>query len=150
MPSPQSWSGFLGSRYILHQLSGGQRRISAAAVDQLIKRSAAAPPSPPPFVHASLTGTSILRAHLGQCCEPLLSGADLFEERHDAARTVERRLEAIHLYGVDLMSTRDCLAYFKAYQPTKVEWLDDSSCEDVKSPTPLWDMWCTACWSAPG
>ena len=67
----------------------------------------------------------------------LLSGADLFEERHDAARTVERRLEAIHLYGVDLMSTRDCLAYFKAYQPTKVEWLDDSSCEDVKRNTPL-------------
>ena len=77
--------------------------------------------------------------------KPLLSGADLFEERHDAARAVERRLEAIHLYGVDLMSTRDCLAYFKAYQPTKVEWLDDSSCEDVECNSPLWNLWRAAC-----
>eukprot|EP00891_Asterochloris_glomerata_P008997 jgi/Astpho2/8997/Aster-x0837 len=70
-------------------------------------------------------------ARTSRTLKALLSGADLFEERHDAARTVERRLEAIHLYGVDLMSTRDCLAYFKAYQPTKVEWLDDSSCNIV-------------------
>jgi hypothetical protein len=42
---------------------------------------------------------------------------------------VERRLEAIYLYGVDVMSTREVLSYFTEYGPVFVEWLDDSSCE---------------------
>lgn len=39
-----------------------------------------------------------------------------------------RRPEAIYLYGVDIMSSSDCLAYFHGYAPTFVEWLNDSAC----------------------
>ena len=46
----------------------------------------------------------------------------------DAAPEVARRPDAVHLYGVDVLSTQDCLAYFGDYGPTFVEWLDDSSC----------------------
>lgn len=34
----------------------------------------------------------------------------------------------MHLYGVDRMSTKECLQYFGDYGPSGVEWLDDSSC----------------------
>ena len=40
---------------------------------------------------------------------------------------MERRSEAIYLYGVDYLSTRDCLSYFSAYGPLFVEWINDSS-----------------------
>jgi hypothetical protein len=43
--------------------------------------------------------------------------------------SVQRRPEAIYLYGVDVMGTRDVLAYFGEWGATFVEWLDDSSCE---------------------
>ena len=46
----------------------------------------------------------------------------------DAAAEVARRPDAVHLYGVDVLSTQDCLAYFSDYGPTFVKWLDDSSC----------------------
>ena len=39
-----------------------------------------------------------------------------------------RRPDAVHLYGVDLLATNECLSYFSDYGPTFVEWLDDSSC----------------------
>ncbi len=42
---------------------------------------------------------------------------------------MQRRPEAIYLYGVDVMGTRDVLAYFGEWGATFVEWLDDSSCE---------------------
>lgn len=41
--------------------------------------------------------------------------ADLFEERKDAPTTATRRPEAIHVYGVDLLSTKDLLTYFADY-----------------------------------
>ena len=44
---------------------------------------------------------------------------------------MERRADTIYLYGVDRMSTRDCLQYFEDYGPSLVEWLDDSSCNVV-------------------
>ena len=52
----------------------------------------------------------------------------MLEERKEHGADIPRRPEAIHLYGVDCMSTSDCLAYFGDYGPTFVEWIDDSSC----------------------
>ncbi|KAG0211692.1 hypothetical protein BGX28_007586 [Mortierella sp. GBA30] len=46
-------------------------------------------------------------------------------------RTSTIRPEAVHLYGTDEMSTKDVLAYFEAYGPSHVEWIDDSSCNVV-------------------
>ncbi|KAK3256275.1 hypothetical protein CYMTET_34581, partial [Cymbomonas tetramitiformis] len=34
----------------------------------------------------------------------------------------------LYLYGIDLMSTKECLAYFSDYGPRHVEWINDSSC----------------------
>ena len=38
------------------------------------------------------------------------------------------RPNAIHVYGVDYMSTRMILAYFGEENKVRVEWLNDSSC----------------------
>lgn len=56
-----------------------------------------------------------------------LMDVDLYEERKDAPVEVERRPNAIHVYGVDLLSTSDILKYFADYGPTYVEWINDSS-----------------------
>jgi hypothetical protein len=56
-----------------------------------------------------------------------LMDVDLFESRKEAPPEVPRRPEAVHIYGVDLMSTSDVLKYFTDYGPTYVEWLNDSS-----------------------
>lgn len=37
-------------------------------------------------------------------------------------------MDTVHVYGVDLMSTKDLLSYFGDYAPTYVEWINDSSC----------------------
>lgn len=52
---------------------------------------------------------------------------DLLEARQDAARDAEARMEAIVLYGVDTLSTKDCMEYFQEFGPSFVEWIDDSS-----------------------
>lgn len=57
--------------------------------------------------------------------------ADIYEERKDQGAAIERRPEAVHLYGVDRMSTKECLQYFEDYGPSRVEWLDDSSCNVI-------------------
>ena len=54
--------------------------------------------------------------------------ADVLEERKERPADIPRRPEAIHLYGVDCMTSAECLAYFGDWGPTFVEWLDDSSC----------------------
>jgi len=54
--------------------------------------------------------------------------ADVLEERKEHGADIPRRPEAIHLYGVDCMSTSECLSYFGDYGPTFAEWIDDSSC----------------------
>jgi hypothetical protein len=59
----------------------------------------------------------------------LVLRADLFEPRKDAPADVPRRETAIYLYGVDVMSSSDVLAYFDEYGPSLVEWINDSSCE---------------------
>lgn len=55
----------------------------------------------------------------------------MLEVRHDVPLDLVRRPEAVHLYGVDVMSTEDCMSYFGDYGPTHVEWIDDSSCNVV-------------------
>eukprot|EP00276_Gloeochaete_wittrockiana_P018069 CAMPEP_0184335762 /NCGR_PEP_ID=MMETSP1089-20130417/4274_1 /TAXON_ID=38269 ORGANISM="Gloeochaete wittrockiana, Strain SAG46.84" /NCGR_SAMPLE_ID=MMETSP1089 /ASSEMBLY_ACC=CAM_ASM_000445 /LENGTH=358 /DNA_ID=CAMNT_0026660589 /DNA_START=39 /DNA_END=1115 /DNA_ORIENTATION=+ len=56
---------------------------------------------------------------------------DLRDSRKDCDVTVERRPEAIHLYGTDDMNTTDILKYFTEYGPTWVDWINDSSCNVV-------------------
>ena len=58
----------------------------------------------------------------------MMQRADLLEERKNVAPTVPRRDEAIHIYGVDVLSTGDVLKYFADYGPQAVEWINDSSC----------------------
>ncbi|XP_032901757.1 nuclear cap-binding protein subunit 3 isoform X2 [Amblyraja radiata] len=41
------------------------------------------------------------------------------------------RLEALHVTGVEEMSTEEIFAYFKEYPPSSIEWIDDSSCNVV-------------------
>ncbi len=41
------------------------------------------------------------------------------------------RMEAVHMRGVDNMSTEEVFAYFKQFSPGSVEWIDDSSCKSV-------------------
>ncbi|XP_038060835.1 nuclear cap-binding protein subunit 3-like [Patiria miniata] len=41
------------------------------------------------------------------------------------------RLEALFLSGVDEMSTQDVFNYFKDYDPSSVEWINDTSCNVV-------------------
>uniref|UniRef100_A0A3B4H9A3 Nuclear cap-binding protein subunit 3 n=1 Tax=Pundamilia nyererei TaxID=303518 RepID=A0A3B4H9A3_9CICH len=41
------------------------------------------------------------------------------------------RMEAIHVMGVDDMSTQDVFGYFKEYPPAHIEWIDDTSCNVV-------------------
>jgi hypothetical protein len=62
-----------------------------------------------------------------------LMDVDLFEERKEAPADVERRLEVVHIYGVDLLSTKDILNYFGDYGPKYIEWINDSSANVVFS-----------------
>ncbi|XP_056140707.1 nuclear cap-binding protein subunit 3 [Lampris incognitus] len=41
------------------------------------------------------------------------------------------RFEALHVTGVDDMSTQDVFGYFKEYAPAHIEWIDDTSCNVV-------------------
>ncbi|XP_072230983.1 nuclear cap-binding protein subunit 3 [Leuresthes tenuis] len=41
------------------------------------------------------------------------------------------RMEAVHVTGVDDMSTQDVFGYFKEYPPAHIEWIDDMSCNVV-------------------
>ena len=59
------------------------------------------------------------------CAEP----ADQAEQRRQTAMTAERRPDSVHLFGIDLMSTADCLQFFTDFAPLSVEWLNDTSCE---------------------
>lgn len=68
--------------------------------------------------------------------EPDLSGMmdmDLFEKRKEAGQGASSRLDTVHVYGVDLLSTKDILKYFSDYLPQYVEWINDSSCNVIFS-----------------
>ncbi|EAS07811.2 hypothetical protein TTHERM_00526420 (macronuclear) [Tetrahymena thermophila SB210] len=45
--------------------------------------------------------------------------------------TLELRSEVLHVYGVDFLSTQDIMSYFSRFNPEKIEWLNDSSCNVV-------------------
>ncbi|KAI3433577.1 hypothetical protein D9Q98_003388 [Chlorella vulgaris] len=60
-----------------------------------------------------------------------LMDVDLFEARKDPSMEVPRRHEALHIYGVDLLSTSDLLKHFADYGPKFVEWINDSSANIV-------------------
>ncbi len=59
--------------------------------------------------------------------------ADQAEQRRHTAMTAERRPDSVHLFGVDLMSTADCLQFFADFAPMSVEWLNDTSCEHTSN-----------------
>ncbi|GLI68096.1 hypothetical protein VaNZ11_012421 [Volvox africanus] len=63
-----------------------------------------------------------------QPTDAVLMDMDLYEQRREVGKEIERRPNAIYLYGVDVMSTKEVLSYFSDYGPVFVEWLDDSSC----------------------
>ena len=41
------------------------------------------------------------------------------------------RKEALHVFGVDFFSEKDIMDFFGDFQPVKVEWINDSSCNVV-------------------
>ncbi|XP_031563282.1 nuclear cap-binding protein subunit 3-like [Actinia tenebrosa] len=43
----------------------------------------------------------------------------------------EIRKDALHVYGIDNMSTKDVFNYFEEYGPESIEWIDDASCNVV-------------------
>jgi len=43
----------------------------------------------------------------------------------------QMRLDAIHIYGVDNMSTKNIFAYFDLFGPDTLEWIDDRSCNVI-------------------
>lgn len=57
--------------------------------------------------------------------------ADQAEQRRQTAMTADRRPDSVHLFGVDLMSTADCLQFFTDFAPVSVEWLNDTACNVV-------------------
>lgn len=42
----------------------------------------------------------------------------------------EIRPEAVHLHGLDEMSTEDVFELFSLYSPRNIEWINDKSCEN--------------------
>jgi hypothetical protein len=57
--------------------------------------------------------------------------ADILEERVDPELDAVWRNDAVHLYGVDHMTTAECMGYFGEYGPVFCEWINDSSCNVV-------------------
>ena len=39
------------------------------------------------------------------------------------------RLNALHVRGLDKLSTTDVFEYFEDYGPASIEWINDSSCK---------------------
>ena len=56
---------------------------------------------------------------------------DTLEDRVDPELDAVWRNDAVHLYGVDHMTTNDCVGYFGEYGPVFCEWINDSSCNVV-------------------
>uniref|UniRef100_A0A3Q1B167 Nuclear cap-binding protein subunit 3 n=1 Tax=Amphiprion ocellaris TaxID=80972 RepID=A0A3Q1B167_AMPOC len=57
---------------------------------------------------------------------------NVFLDKDGMKKAIPRlRMEAIHVTGVDDMSTQDVFGYFKEYPPAHIEWIDDTSCNVV-------------------
>ncbi|XP_029376028.1 nuclear cap-binding protein subunit 3 isoform X1 [Echeneis naucrates] len=55
---------------------------------------------------------------------------NVFLDKDAMKKAIPRlRMEAVHVMGVDDMSTQDVFGYFKEYPPAHIEWIDDTSCE---------------------
>ena len=54
--------------------------------------------------------------------------------------TGELRTDAVFLYGVENMSTKDVFKYFEEFGPSSVEWIDDVSCK-YTNPLRLFPVW---------
>ncbi|XP_057677921.1 nuclear cap-binding protein subunit 3 isoform X1 [Corythoichthys intestinalis] len=64
--------------------------------------------------------------------EPCTTQRDIFLDKDAVKNAIPRvRMEAVHITGVDDMSTQDVFAYFKEYPPAHIEWIDDTSCNVV-------------------
>uniref|UniRef100_A0A665TUE1 Nuclear cap-binding protein subunit 3 n=1 Tax=Echeneis naucrates TaxID=173247 RepID=A0A665TUE1_ECHNA len=57
---------------------------------------------------------------------------NVFLDKDAMKKAIPRlRMEAVHVMGVDDMSTQDVFGYFKEYPPAHIEWIDDTSCNVV-------------------
>ncbi|KAM9348608.1 nuclear cap-binding protein subunit 3 [Symphorus nematophorus] len=66
------------------------------------------------------------------CGEDSVTQRNFFLDKDVMKKAIPRlRLEAIHVTGVDDMSTQDVFGYFKEYPPAHIEWIDDTSCNVV-------------------
>ncbi|XP_041808996.1 nuclear cap-binding protein subunit 3 isoform X2 [Chelmon rostratus] len=66
------------------------------------------------------------------CGEESVGQMTVFLDKDIMKKAIPRlRLEAIHVTGVDDMSTQDVFGYFKEYPPAHIEWIDDTSCNVV-------------------
>ncbi|XP_075888179.1 nuclear cap-binding protein subunit 3 [Nelusetta ayraudi] len=66
------------------------------------------------------------------CAEESSSQRTVLLDKDMMKKAISRlRLEAIHMTGVDDMSTQDIFGYFKEYPPAHIEWIDDASCNVV-------------------
>uniref|UniRef100_A0A3B5MM33 Nuclear cap-binding protein subunit 3 n=1 Tax=Xiphophorus couchianus TaxID=32473 RepID=A0A3B5MM33_9TELE len=60
-------------------------------------------------------------------CEENVGQRNVFLDK-DAMKKIPRlRMEAIHVTGVDDMSTQDVFGYFKEYPPAHIEWINDTA-----------------------
>lgn len=57
------------------------------------------------------------------------SPADADVDQDQKPSGPQLRPEAVHLHGVDDMSTQDIKTYFSEYNPIKIEWVNDTSCK---------------------
>ncbi|CAN9501255.1 unnamed protein product [Ophioblennius macclurei] len=64
--------------------------------------------------------------------EQSVTQRNVFLDKDAMKKAIPRlRMEAIHVCGVDDMSTQDVFGYFKEYPPAHIEWIDDASCNVV-------------------
>ncbi|MEQ2159435.1 hypothetical protein GOODEAATRI_022804, partial [Goodea atripinnis] len=65
-------------------------------------------------------------------CEENVGQRNVFLDKDAMKKAIPRlRLEAIHVTGVDDMSTQDVFGYFKEYPPAHIEWINDMACNVV-------------------
>ncbi|XP_014850061.1 PREDICTED: nuclear cap-binding protein subunit 3 isoform X2 [Poecilia mexicana] len=65
-------------------------------------------------------------------CEENVGQRNVFLDKDAMKKAIPRlRMEAIHVTGVDDMSTQDVFGYFKEYPPAHIEWINDTACNVV-------------------
>nr|XP_015831961.2 nuclear cap-binding protein subunit 3 [Nothobranchius furzeri] len=65
-------------------------------------------------------------------CEESVGQRNVFLDKDAMKKAIFKlRMEAIHVSGVDDMSTQDVFGYFREYPPAHIEWINDTSCNVV-------------------